>query len=116
MQIVTRERADGAAHVRRLILDSTCKESWDGSSGKAFGDAPLAAMTPQAVAVLRDRKKGYPEAAKGRLTATGGVFDWAMDAGQKDCRCRVEPFEKIIDAGPCGDLTFPVTESGSRSA
>ncbi len=65
-------------HVRRLILESTCQELWHPGSSQFFGDAPLPAMTPHAVAVLRDRKRGLPEAARGRLKAISRVFDWAM--------------------------------------
>lgn len=63
---------------RRRTLESTCQEPWEPGSSKIFGDAPLAAMTPHALAVLRDRKKGFPEAARGRLKAISRVFDWAM--------------------------------------
>jgi integrase len=64
--------------VRRLVLESTCQEPWHPGSSQLFGDAPLAAMTPHAVAILRDRKRGLPEAARGRLKAISRVFDWAM--------------------------------------
>jgi integrase len=65
-------------HVRRLILESTCREPWSAGSKEVFGDAPLLAMTPKAVSVLRDRKLGLPEAATGRLKAINRVFAWAM--------------------------------------
>lgn len=64
--------------VRRRILESTCQEKWERGSSRTFGDAPIAAMTPYAVAVLRDRKKGLPEAQRARLKAVARVFDWAM--------------------------------------
>jgi hypothetical protein len=35
-------------HVRRLILESTCREPWSAGSKEVFGDAPLALMTPKA--------------------------------------------------------------------
>jgi integrase len=65
-------------HVRRLILESTCRERWTANSAEVFGDAPLAAITPKAVSVLRDRKLGLPEAATGRLKAINRVFEWAL--------------------------------------
>jgi integrase len=64
--------------VRRRTLESTCEEPWEPGSSKTFGNAPIAAMTPHALAVLRDRKKGLPEAQRGRLKAISRVFDWAM--------------------------------------
>jgi integrase len=64
--------------VRRRILETTCQEPWEPGSSRSFGDAPLAALTPHAIAVLRDRKKGLPEAARARLKAISRVFDWAM--------------------------------------
>jgi integrase len=56
-----------------------------------FGDAPVSAITPFAVAVLRDRKKGLPEAQRGRLKAISRVFDWAM---------RPESNIKIVSSNP----------------
>jgi integrase len=64
--------------VRRRILETMCLEPWEPGSLRTFGDAPLAALTPHAIAVLRDRKKGLPEAARARLKAVSRVFDWAM--------------------------------------
>lgn len=64
--------------VRRRILENTCLEPWEPGSSKTFGNAPIAAMTPFAISVLRDRKKGLPEAQRGRLKAIARVFDWAM--------------------------------------
>lgn len=64
--------------VRRLILESTWQEPWQPGSTRVFADAPLAAMTPHAISILRDRKKGFPEAQRGRLKAISRVFDWAL--------------------------------------
>lgn len=64
--------------VRRRTLEVTCQEPWEPGSKRTFGDAPLAAITPHAVAVLRDRKRDLPEAARARLKAIGRVFEWAM--------------------------------------
>jgi len=65
-------------HDRQMILHSTLRELWTPGSLEVFGDAPLAAMTPKAIAVLRDRKQGLPYAARKRLQAISRVFDWAM--------------------------------------
>ena len=68
----------GTQRVRRRMLELTCQEVWEPGSARTFGDAPIAAMTPQAISVLRDRKKGLPEAQRGRLKAISRVFDWAI--------------------------------------
>jgi hypothetical protein len=68
----------GTQRVRRRMLELTCQEVWEPGSARTFGDAPIAAMTPQAISVLRDRKKGLPEAQRGRLKAISRVFDWAL--------------------------------------
>lgn len=68
----------GTQRVRRRTLELTCQEVWEPGSARTFGDAPIAAMTPQAISVLRDRKKGLPEAQRGRLKAISRVFDWAI--------------------------------------
>jgi len=64
--------------VRRRTLESTWLELWEPGSTRMFGDAPLASITAHAIAVLRDRKKGFPEAQRARLKTIGRVFDWAM--------------------------------------
>lgn len=66
--------------VRRLVLDSMCREPWTRGAARCFGDAPIKAITPQALMVLRDRKAGLPEAGRARLKAISRVFDWALDA------------------------------------
>ena len=68
----------GTQRVRRRMLELTCQEVLEPGSARTFGDAPIAAMTPQAIAVLRDRKKGLPEAQRGRLKAISRVFHWAI--------------------------------------
>jgi hypothetical protein len=64
--------------VRRRTLEAICEEPWEPGSARTFGEAPLAAITPHAIAVLRDRKKGLPEAARARLKAISRMFDWAL--------------------------------------
>jgi integrase len=54
------------------------QEAWEPGSSRTFGDAPIGAITPHAIAVLRDRKRDLPEAARARLKAISRVFQWAM--------------------------------------
>jgi integrase len=61
-------------HVRRAILESTCKESIAPGSDKKFADFPLSRMGTDAIEVLRDRKLATPEAANSRLKAIRQVF------------------------------------------
>lgn len=65
-------------YVRRLILCSTSEEPWTAGSARLFGDAHLEALTPADIAVLRDRKKAFPCAARSRLKTISRVFDWAL--------------------------------------
>jgi integrase len=61
-------------HVRRAILESTCKEPIAPNSEKKFADFPLSRMGTDAIEVLRDRKLATPEAANSRLKAIRQVF------------------------------------------
>jgi integrase len=81
--------------VRRRILDATCQEPWEPGSSRTFGDAPIAAMTPHAVSILRDRKRTLPEAARGRLKAMSRVFDWAMRPESKIARITTNPVKSV---------------------
>jgi integrase len=82
--------------VRRLVLESVCREPWTKGSSRLFGDATARAITPQALMVLRDRKLGLPEAARARLKAVSRVFDWALEA-------RIP----TIDRNPARDVRYP---------
>jgi integrase len=81
--------------VRRRILESTCQEPWEPGSSRTFGDAPIAAMTPHAVSILRDRKRALPEAARGRLKAISRVFDWAMRPESKITGVATNPVKSV---------------------
>ena len=87
--------------VRRLVLESICREPWSKGSSRLFADAPIKAMTPQALMVLRDRKAGLPEAARSRLKAVSRVFDWAVEA-------RVQGVER----NPAHDVRYPKPKAG----
>ena len=63
--------------VRRQILQTCIDEPIKPGSIATFGGVPLPQFTPKAVSVLRDRKKGLPEAANGRVKAIRSVFKWA---------------------------------------
>jgi integrase len=81
--------------VRRGILQSICEEPWEPGSTRTFGDAPIAAMTPHAVSILRDRKRAFPEAARGRLKAMNRVFDWAMRPESKVAGVTTNPVKSV---------------------
>jgi len=87
--------------VRRLVLESICREPWIKGSSRLFADAPIKAMTAQALMVLRDRKAGLPEAARSRLKAISRVFDWAIEA-------RIPGVER----NPAHDVRYPKVKAG----
>jgi integrase len=87
--------------VRRRILENTCLEPWGKGSTRLFSDAPIRNMTPQALAVLRDRKANKPEAARSRLKAISRVFDWALDAKIGD-----------VSRNPARDVKYPKSRAG----
>jgi hypothetical protein len=46
---------------------------------EVFADFPINRMSTKAVRVLRDRKRGFPEAANVRVKAIRRLFRWALD-------------------------------------
>jgi integrase len=64
--------------VRRKILENTFDEPTSPGSSRFFRDIPLERFTVDAVEVLRDRKRAYPEAANSRVKAIRAVFKWAV--------------------------------------
>lgn len=64
-------------HVRHRILQETLREPRKPGAAECFGDMPLARMDERAIAILRDRKAGLPEAANARIKAIRRVFAWA---------------------------------------
>ena len=66
--------------VRLRVLQDTWREPRAPGALERFADMPVARMSEQAVAVLRDRKAGAPEAANSRLKAIRRVFAWAKEA------------------------------------
>jgi len=63
-------------YVRRGIL-TACMDEIPPGGKKPFRDMPLSRFAPKTVAMLRDGKKGAPEAANGRIKAIRAVFNWA---------------------------------------
>jgi len=63
---------------RRRILELTWDEPTSAGATTIFADFPLNRLTPKAIAVLRDRKRGLIEAANMRVRAIRRVFTWAM--------------------------------------
>lgn len=64
----------GTQHIRQRILARTFDEPLKPGADARFGDMPLAAMGPKAIAVLRDRLLATPENANARLKAVRQVF------------------------------------------
>lgn len=92
--------------VRRRILEATCQEPWEPGSERTFGDAPIAALTPHAIAVLRDRKRGLPEAARSRLKAMSRVFDWALRPESKISGVSGNPVQSVRRPKQSNDAGF----------
>ena len=64
----------------RRILEATCDEPIAPETPHLlFGDMPIHKMTPEAVRVLRNRKKDNPFAADGRVKTVGYVFVWGLE-------------------------------------
>ncbi len=63
-------------HVRRGILSHCMAESPTGTN-LTFGDVPIDQFRPKTVALIRDKKREFPEAANGRVKAIRAVFSWA---------------------------------------
>lgn len=64
----------GTQRIRQRIIVRTFDEPLKPGSPARFGDMPLSAMSPKAVAVLRDRLLATPENANARLKAIRQVF------------------------------------------
>lgn len=66
-------------HVRRQVLEHTWAEPIGPGAKEIFADFPINRMSTKAVRVLRDRKRGFPEAANVRVKAIRRLFRWALD-------------------------------------
>jgi hypothetical protein len=66
-------------HVRRQVLEHTWAEPIAPGANETFADFPVGRMGTKAVRVLRDRKRGFPEAANVRVKAIRRLFRWALD-------------------------------------
>jgi integrase len=66
-------------HVRRQVLEHTWTEPIGPNAKETFADFPVARMSTKAVRVLRDRKRGFPEAANVRVKAIRRLFRWALE-------------------------------------
>lgn len=65
---------------RKNILRSCFAEPKKPGETTRIGDCPLAALTPQHIQVLRDRKIDAPGAANNRLKYLSALFAWAVEA------------------------------------
>lgn len=83
--------------VRRQILQSCIDEPTiaEKPNGPKMGAMPLARFGAKVVAVIRDRKKEFPEAANGRVKAIRAVFTWAA-----------RPEEGLIHTNPARDVQY----------
>ena len=70
---------DGTQRVRARIIAGMMAEPVFPGADETFADFPVARLTPQALAVLRDRKAGLPHAANGRLKVLRAVCKWAVE-------------------------------------
>lgn len=68
---------------RRSSLENTFTEPLKPGSSITYADFPVVRMTPEAIALLRDRKAALPEGANNLLKAIRGVFKWANDSQVK---------------------------------
>ena len=64
---------------RARRLKGILREPISPNSSLQFAECPVAKFTQQHVRVLRDRKKGFPEATNIRLKALRGQFNWASE-------------------------------------
>lgn len=69
---------------KRGVLKSILKEPLVPGGPLTFDTCPLKSLTRKHVAVLRDRKAGFPNAANKRLRYLNILFKWAIDAGHMD--------------------------------
>jgi integrase len=74
--------APSTQRARRLVFEGMLQEPTKPNAPFLFADCPLGRFTPEHVKLLRDRKKGFPEAANIRLKALRGLFKWAIDNGK----------------------------------
>jgi integrase len=65
-------------HVRRQVIESMLVEPIYPGAKERFADFPIDRMTPKAVAVLRDLKRDYPEAANVRVKTARVIFAWGL--------------------------------------
>lgn len=66
---------------KRAVFDELCLETCISQSGTPAGMMAYRGMELRHIALLRDQKVGYPEAANHRVKALSALFAWAMAAG-----------------------------------
>lgn len=71
--------APSTQQARRLVIEGMLQEPIRPNAAPVFADCPVSRLTPAHVKVLRDRKRGFPEAANIRVKALRGVLKWAID-------------------------------------
>lgn len=69
---------------KRGVIESILAEPLVVGKPLQFETCPVKSLSPQHVAVLRDRKAGLPNAANKRLRYVRMMLDWAVESGYAD--------------------------------
>jgi integrase len=88
---------------RRRVLESCCEETLAPDTTDLMGDVPLKLFGTKHVRGLRDRKKGFPDAAKHRVKFISNVYTWALEA---------EP--ELVTSNPARDVSHLKTKAGGH--
>lgn len=89
-------------HVRRQIIEHCLNEPTEPGGKILFADVPVDLISTKAIRTLRDRKRGLPEAANGRVKAFRQVFKWALE----------EEVSDLVTSNPARDVEYK--RSGSQ--
>lgn len=86
---------ESTRRVRRQIIEHCLREPTEPGATTIFANFPLDRVSTKAIKVLRDRKKGAPEAANGRVKAFRQVYAWAIEAELADDVIRFNPARDV---------------------
>jgi len=94
--------AASTQRVRRQILQSCLDEPLVAAKpgGPKYAAMPVERLNAKAVAMLRDRKDGTPEAANGRVKAVRAVLTWAG-----------RPEEGLVHNNPARDVQYRASDN-----
>lgn len=71
-------------YVRQQVVEHCLNEPTEPGAATLYADFPLDRLSSKAIKVLRDRKKGLPEAANVRVKSFRQIFAWAIEAEISD--------------------------------